>query len=207
MTVRKLRVAIADDNSKALRRLWKTLKVLGHFVVISVNDGKSLVKYCRKTKPDLIITDLNMPRMNGLEAVEAICREMPVPVILVSESLELDAHDPVLLKYVDALIPKSFTLALLEPTIGLAMERFRVESTLRSEADELRDELVGLEVVESALGYLAKLTNISRNDAYGRLVALADEKNIDLVRAAEEILDTASLIDDPPGPALPATTK
>ena len=197
MTDTKLRVAIADDDSKALRRLWKTLKVLGHYVVISVNDGKSLVKYCRKSPPDLIITDLNMPRMNGLAAVEEICRHVPTPVILVSESLELDAHDPVLMKYVDALIPKSFTLALLEPTIGLAMERFRVESSLRTEADALRDELVGLEAVESALLHISNLASVSRNEAYKRLVALADEKDVSLPVAAAEILDTADLIVQP----------
>lgn len=194
MTDNKLRIAIADDNSKALRRLWKTLRVLGHYVVISVNDGKTLAEHCLKVKPDLIITDLDMPRMNGLEAVKAVCSQVPTPVILVSESLELDAHDPVLMKYVDALIPKSFTLALLEPTIALALERFRVESTLRNEADELRDELVGLESIEKAIGHIAKSASVSRNDAYSRLADLADEKQVDLARAAEEVVNAAKLI-------------
>jgi DNA-binding NarL/FixJ family response regulator len=79
-----LRIAVADDEPLMLRWYERVLGKLGHVVCVLARDGRELVEKCRAAHPDLIITDIRMPRVNGFEAIAALRAEMPVDVILVS---------------------------------------------------------------------------------------------------------------------------
>ena len=57
---------------------------MGHEVVCAAGNGAELVEQCRDTHPDLIITDIKMPNMDGIQAASEITRDKPAPVILVS---------------------------------------------------------------------------------------------------------------------------
>jgi CheY-like chemotaxis protein len=81
---RTLRIAIADDEELMRLFLEDMLPELGHEVVVSAQDGAELVQYVEKACPDLIITDIKMPRMDGVEAVARICRKPCPPVVFIS---------------------------------------------------------------------------------------------------------------------------
>ncbi len=66
-----LKVALADDDPLIQRSLTSLLLRSGHDVV-AASDGAELVEVCQSQAVDLIITDISMPRMDGLEAVEKI---------------------------------------------------------------------------------------------------------------------------------------
>jgi CheY-like chemotaxis protein len=76
-------VLLVDDNSlvrKTLRRIFETS---GFEVCGEVGDGDQAVKQAPILKPDLIVLDLSMPRLNGLEAAPLLRRLLPdVPIIL-----------------------------------------------------------------------------------------------------------------------------
>ena len=84
-----LRIVVADDERNMHEYLQEALPRLGHEVVGVAQTGRELVELCRRLQPDLVITDINMPDMDGLAASEEICRETPIPVIVVSAY-----HDP-----------------------------------------------------------------------------------------------------------------
>jgi response regulator NasT len=84
MSQSALRIAIADDEVDMRDFLCKILPRLGHQVVAVAQNGDELLAECRRTSPDLIITDLKMPNRDGLSAVEELWRERLVPVIFVS---------------------------------------------------------------------------------------------------------------------------
>jgi len=79
-----LRIAVADDEPDVREYFEKLLPRLGHQVVAVAATGTALVEACRRTQPDLVITDIKMPDMDGLEAVHRIRAERPVPVIVVT---------------------------------------------------------------------------------------------------------------------------
>ena len=81
---RALRIAIADDEPDVLDYFARILPRLGHQVVAAAKDGRELVELCQQTQPDLIITDVRMPDMDGTEALRLICQERPVAFILIS---------------------------------------------------------------------------------------------------------------------------
>src|SRR5262249_58046140 len=103
-------------------------------VVCVDQHGRELIEHRKTQKPDLVITDIKMPDMDGIDAAMQIYKDRPVPVILVSAY-----HDPELIAraesdHVLGYLVKPIEQADLEPAIALAMRRFEQFETLRKEA-------------------------------------------------------------------------
>jgi two-component system, response regulator PdtaR len=88
----QLRIAIADDECDIRDYLERVLPRMGHEVVVVACDGRELVEKCRAADPDLVITDIRMPEMDGFHAAAAICEERPVPVVVMSAHFDSE-HD------------------------------------------------------------------------------------------------------------------
>lgn len=183
-----LRIAVADDEPEMRDFFEKVLPRFGHQVVAVAENGKQLVEHCRRTQPDLIITDIKMPDLDGIEASDQICKERPVPVILVSAY-----HDPALIAraeadHVLAYLVKPIGIADLPPAIAIATRRFRELVALRRDCSDLRQALVDRKIIERAKGLLMKVAGIDEDQAFQRLQQLASEQNRKLVDAAQTIL-------------------
>ena len=79
-----MNIAIAEDEAEIRQFFQSALLRLGHQVVAAAQNGRELIEQCRVRCPDLIVTDIQMPEIDGIEATRRICRERPVPVILIS---------------------------------------------------------------------------------------------------------------------------
>ena len=184
----RLRISVADDEADMRDWFERILPTLGHQVVSVAENGKELVEHCRTLKPDLVITDIKMPELDGIDASNEICAERPVPVILVSAY-----HDPELIKraeadHVLAYLVKPIGKAALGPAIAVAMRRFAELQELRKEAADLRQALTDRRVIEQAKGVLMKVTGVDERSAFRRLQELAADKNQKLVVAAQSVL-------------------
>jgi response regulator NasT len=185
---KSLRIAVADDEPDMRDYFRAILPVLGHEVVAVAETGRELVELCRATHPDLIITDIKMPDMEGIEAATRIYRDAPVPIILVSA-----LHDPATIKraeddHVLAYLVKPIKQADLEPAIAIAMRRFDQFQALHREAADLKQALEDRKAIEKAKGVLMKKANLGEHDAFRRLQKLASDKNQKLVEIARMIL-------------------
>lgn len=183
-----LRIAVADDEPDIRDFFEKMLPLCGHQVVSVAENGRELVQHCRDLKPDLVITDIKMPDMDGIEASTQICREQPIPVILVSAY-----HDPELIQraegdHVLAYLVKPIGKADLAPAIAVAMRRFAELQALRQETSDLRQALADRKVIEQAKGILMRVTGVNEKDAFRRLQELAADKNQKLIDAANTLL-------------------
>jgi DNA-binding NarL/FixJ family response regulator len=72
----RTRVLLADDDLQMLVKIDKLLEP-DFDVVERVSDGRALVEAALKFRPDVVVTDISMPRMNGLEAVRQIRGSLP----------------------------------------------------------------------------------------------------------------------------------
>jgi response regulator NasT len=79
-----LRIVVADDETDVLGYYQVLLHRLGHQVVGATDNGDDLVALCRELRPDLVITDLRMPGLNGDEAARVFWADHAVPVLFVS---------------------------------------------------------------------------------------------------------------------------
>jgi response regulator NasT len=119
-----LRIIVADDEPDMRDYFRRILPRLGHQVVAAAGDGLELIEQCRKLSPDLVITDIHMPGIDGIAAAGLIYSERPVPVILVSAY-----HDASLIERAEAdhilgYLVKPTKQADLEPAIAIAVRRF-----------------------------------------------------------------------------------
>lgn len=183
-----LRIAVADDEPRMRDYYQDTLPLLGHRVTCAARTGRDLVQHCRGDPPDLIITDIRMPDMDGIDAVIELGREEPIPAILVSAY-----HDPELFErtkggHVLAYLVKPIKQADLEPAIAIATRRFEQFQALRREAADLRQALENRKLIERAKGLLMKRAGLDENEAFRRLQRLASERNCKLVEVAAMIL-------------------
>lgn len=188
MSPESLRIAVADDEADMRDFFERMLPRWGHQVVSVAETGEQLIVHCRELQPDLVITDIKMPGIDGIEASRQICRDRPTPVILVSAY-----HDPGLIQRAEAdsvlaYLVKPIGQADLPPAIGIAMRRFKELQALRKEADDLKQSLADRKVIEQAKGILMKVAGADEKDAFRRLQDLAAEKNVKLVDAAREVL-------------------
>jgi response regulator NasT len=136
----------------------------------------------------LVITDIKMPDMDGIDASTQICRDRPTPVILVSAY-----HDPQLVHraeadHVMAYLVKPIGQADLGPAIAVAISRFQELQALRKEAGDLKQALADRKLIEQAKGILMKVTGVDEKDAYKRLQQLAADKNQKVIDAAQSVL-------------------
>jgi DNA-binding NarL/FixJ family response regulator len=105
---RKIRVLVADDSPTALRSVCDYLEFAGGFeIVATASDGLNAIQLASVHKPDLVLLDLSMPRVNGLEAAEQIRLSSPdLRVIIFSELNGLSLADECLRHGADSFVTK-----------------------------------------------------------------------------------------------------
>lgn len=185
---RSLRIVVADDEPDMRDWFQTMLPLLGHEVVAVAEDGRDLLEKCREARPDLVITDIKMPDMDGIDAASQIYRDGPIPVIIVSAY-----HDPGLIEraeadHIMAFLVKPIKQADLEPAIAIATRRFEQFLALQLEAANLRQALEDRKIIERAKGLLMKKASLDEGEAFRRLQRLASDRNKKLVDVAQMLI-------------------
>jgi response regulator NasT len=196
---RALKIAVADDEPRMLDYYKETLPLLGHEVVASAQSGRELVEKARVCRPDLLITDIKMPDMDGIDAARQICQDEMVPVILVSAFSDPELIERAGANYVMGYLIKPIKEKDLQPVIAIVSRRFEEFQALRKEADTLRQAIQDRKVIERAKGILMKRTGQDEAAAFRRLQKLARENNRKLVEVAQMILTVDEVYDPAEG--------
>jgi response regulator NasT len=195
-----LNIAVADDEPRMRDYYREALARMGHRVAFAASNGVELIEGCKAARPDLILTDIKMPELDGIDAAVEIGRGEPVPIILVSAY-----HDDELLRragkgQVFGFLVKPIKQDDLKAAIAIAMQRFEEFRTLRDEAGELRQALEDRKLIERAKGVLMKKAGLDEEEAFKRLRRLARDGNQKLVEVARMILKAEAAF-EPPGSA------
>jgi AmiR/NasT family two-component response regulator len=184
---RTLRIAVAEDERDTREYLQEMLTRLGHQVVTAAN-GKQLAEQCRILKPDLVVTDIKMPDIDGITAAEQINTEKETPVILVSAHHDAELLERAAADHIMGYLIKPVSQADVEAAISLALHRFEQFKALRKEASSLRQALEDRKVIERAKGTVMRRLRVDEEEAYRRLRKLASDHNHKLVDVALNVL-------------------
>ncbi len=89
MTVEIVRIGIVNDMAMAVEALKRALRAGGlHQVIWVARDGAEAILKCSEDRPELVLMDLMMPGMNGVEATRRIMAKSPCPILVVTASVE-----------------------------------------------------------------------------------------------------------------------
>lgn len=185
----RLRIVAADDEPDMREFFQRMLAHLGHDVVGVAETGQQLVELARDNHPDLIITDVEMPGIDGLEALKQISAEHPVPGIVVSAHNEPEFIERAAKSTVLAYLVKPIKKEDLPPAIALAMQRFRELEALHAQTVSLKQALDDRKVIERAKGVIMKRAGLPEAEAFHRLQQLASERNCKMIEVAQTLLD------------------
>ena len=185
---RSLRVAVADDEPRMREFYKEMLPLLGHEVVCVAKSGTELVAQCQTVRPDLIITDIKMPDLDGIEAAQQLCKQGPVPVILVTAHDDPELLDRAGDTHILGYLVKPVKRQDLQPAITIAVRRFEEFQALSKETSDLRQALKDRKTIERAKGILMKRTGLDEATAFQRLQKMARDNNRKLVQIAEMVV-------------------
>lgn len=192
-TANALRIAVADDERDMRLFFQELLPPLGHEVVAITESGRQLLEQCRSTHPDLVITDIKMPDMDGITAAAALNQERQVPVILITAYHDVDLMASAEAGYIMAYLTKPVKPIDLQAAIGLAMLRFEQFQHLSQQAASLRQALEDRKVIERAKGIVMKRLQVDEEEAFRRLQRLASNGNRKVVEIAQGVVEAEEM--------------
>ena len=186
--MKPLRIVIADDEAIIRMDLKEILQEAGHEVVGATANGRRAVAIVRDTHPDLVILDVKMPDMDGVEAARLIAADHLAPVLLLTaiDDAELieRAKDAGVLAY----LVKPVEEKNLFPAMEIALSRWQEMQSLEEELFAMRDSLETRKLLDRAKGILMQAHNISESEAYRRMQRYSMEKRLSLKEVAAAVV-------------------
>ncbi len=190
-----IRVVIAEDEAIIRLDLKESLEAEGYVVIGETGRGDEAIDLVRMLEPDLVILDIKMPGMSGIDAAKVISDEGIAAVILLSAYSQQDLIKEASNAGALAYLVKPFQRSDLVPSIELALGRFEEISGLKQEAVMLRESLETRKLVDRAKGLLIDNYGLKESDAYRYLQKKAMEDRTTMKAVAEDILADTSRVD------------
>ncbi len=184
----ELRIIIADDESIIRMDLREMLQEVGHTVVAEAQNGEELVAAVQTFAPDLVITDIKMPVLDGLSAIKLFNAEYTVPVILLTAFSQVEFIQEAAQIGVLAYLSKPIREEQLVPAIEIAMSRFGNIRDLEQEIQKLQETLELRKLVERAKGILMTVHNYSEEAAYRKMQQYAMNERSSLQEVARAVV-------------------
>ncbi len=133
----RTRIIIADDEAIVRTDLKEMLTGLGYLIVGEAGDGQSAVNIARELKPDVVLMDIKMPNMDGIEAAKILTEEQIAPVVLLTAFGQKELVDRANEAGVVGYLVKPFRETDLMPAIEIALSRFSEFKTVHQEVQDL----------------------------------------------------------------------
>jgi two-component system, response regulator PdtaR len=182
------RVLIADDESIILMDLREMLNNLGYLVVGEASDGQSAANLARELKPDLVIMDVKMPGMDGIEAAQILTQEKIAPVLLLTAYSQQDLVERAKQAGVVGYLVKPFRESNLAPAIEVTLSRFEEFRTLQKEMEDLKETLETRKLVDRAKGILMDTQSLTEQEAFRRIQKMSMNTRRPMKEIAEAII-------------------
>lgn len=186
--MKSYRVLIVDDEPVIRLDLRTMLEPMGHEVVGEADNGVDALQLARTLQPDLVIADIMMPEMDGIELSRQLAKERIAPVLVLTAYSEpemvMGADRAGVLGY----LVKPFREADLAPAIQVAVSRYRELRALEAQNLNLAQEIQARRRIGRAKRVLMQQLKLSEEEAFRRLQQTAEQTGKPLADVAEAIL-------------------
>jgi len=184
-----LRVVVAEDEELIRLDLVEMLTEAGYEVVGQAGDGEAAIEITEKEKPDLVVMDVKMPKLDGISAAERIANQRIAPVVILTAFSQKDLVERARDAGAMAYLTKPFTIDDLMPAIELAVSRFQEIKQLDAEVTDLQEQLKARKMIEKAKGILMKNLSITEPEAFKWMQKTAMDKRRSMTDVAQLVMD------------------
>ncbi|WP_251440459.1 ANTAR domain-containing response regulator [Veillonella intestinalis] len=186
-----MRVLIVDDESLIRMDIRDQLEAAGYEVIGEGKNGVEALAKAKSLKPDVIVMDVKMPELDGIEAARQIRHNQWGPVVLLTAYSQQDLVKKAGQSGVYGYLIKPVREDQLIPTLEMAYHRYTEEQTLKTNIEALENTLEERKLIAKATGILQNLYKISEDDAYKRLRSFSMDKHITIVETCQKIIAAA----------------
>src|SRR5437867_861087 len=165
----QLRLVIADDESLIRMNLKETLVGLGYLVVGEAGDGVSVVNLARELRPDLVIMDIKMPKLDGIQAAKMLTEDKIAPVLLLTAYSDRELVDRAREAGVVNYIVKPFRDTELLPAIEIALARYAEFREMDKQLSDFKEALETRKLVDRAKGVLMDTQGLKEQEAFRKI--------------------------------------
>lgn len=191
--MKQLRILVVDDEAILRLDLSEMLDERGHDVVGEADNGADAVRLARELHPDLVLMDVKMPGMSGLEAAKLIGGEQLAPVLLLTAYSQRDVVEQAADSGVMAYLVKPIREEELTPALEVAMTRWESYRSLARELDKAKDDLETRKLLDRAKGVLMDQHGFSERDAFEAMQKLSMDRRLSLKAVAQAVLAAAEI--------------
>ena len=185
-----MRILVAEDETIIRLDLKEMLARAGYDVCAEARDGEEAVALATEHEPELVIMDVKMPRLDGIEAAKRILDERPIPIVMLTAYGQDELVSRAIEAGVFGYLVKPFREQDLLPAIATARARHEELAAVREEAESLAEALAARKVIERAKGLLMEKESLSEQDAFARLRKASQASGRPLKVIAEAVVAT-----------------
>jgi response regulator NasT len=183
------RVVIAEDEALIRMDLGEMLAEEGYDVIAAVEDGEQAVARTEELRPDLVILDVKMPRLDGIAAAQRIASQRIAPVVMLTAFSQRDLVESARDAGAMAYLVKPFGKSDLLPAIEMAVSRFAELQQLEAEVADLTERLETRKLVDRAKGVLQKKLGLSEPDAFRWIQKTAMDLRLSMREVADGVVE------------------
>lgn len=183
-----LKIALAHGMADAREAIHAALVLSRYEDIWMCRTGAELIATSLEHEPDLIITGVDLPDMDGPSALIEISQTLTIPAIVVTWQRSLELVQRSLEDHVMAYLLEPVKPEEIVPTIFLVTRRFEQLKELEAENQSLKQALADRKVIERAKGFLMKQHGLDEEAAYKQLRRQATDNRIRMVEAAQQVL-------------------
>ena len=149
--IEKLRVLIAEDDLLARQVIVAVIEQLGHQVVGTAPDGEKAVEMAKSLRPDVVLMDIEMPVLDGIEACRLIQESLPLPVVILTAHESKELVQEASAAGAGAYLIKPPDPQLTDRAITVSRARFQDLVQLRKQRSKLEEIVTRLEMANQEL--------------------------------------------------------
>jgi response regulator NasT len=164
------------------------LTALGYLVVGEVGDGQSAVNLARELKPDVVLMDIKMPDLDGIDAAKILTEEQIAPVVLLTAYSQKELVDRAKDAGVVGYLVKPFRESDLMPAIEVALSRFNEFRVMNQEVKDLQNALETRKLVDRAKGILMDTQKLDEHEAFRKIQKMSMNTRKPMKEVAEAII-------------------
>ncbi|HZW43207.1 MAG TPA: response regulator [Dermatophilaceae bacterium] len=179
------RVVIAEDEALIRLDLAEMLAEEGYDVVGQAEDGERAIALVEELRPDLVILDIKMPRLDGIAAAEWVAAKRIAAVVILTAFSQRDLVERARDTGAMAYLVKPFSKSDLVPAIEMAVSRFAELRQLEAEIEDLGEQLATRKALDRAKGILQEQMGLSEPEAFRWVQKTA----MDLRRSMREVAE------------------
>jgi response regulator NasT len=191
----RLKIVLVEDDATVRQLVKEAVEKTGHEVIGEAATGTDMVRTVRALEPDLVVFDIHLPRINGLEALRQIYQdqERGVAAVAITGDRDQELVRRALEEHVLAYLVKPVEADQLAPALLVAWARFEEMRHLADENETLRQNLQNRKIIERAKGALMKRFRWSEQEAFRRLQRGALNRGTTMIQLAQAVLNGVEL--------------